>query len=243
MCTVTFIPVNKSVFITHNRDEKNLRSKAIPPEFYQVNGSRLLFPKDGEAGGSWVGMNEHGHAAVLLNGAYENHIPTPPYRKSRGLILLDLLSSGDLAGSFKTLHLDKIEPFTVVLWNGKNLTECRWDGSKKHSTELNPMVSHIWSSATLYDENIMQKRLSWFDQWKQKHPFPDLTEIVQFHLQGGDGDQSNDLRMNRDGMYSTLSVTAMEISNRAGRMRYIDLSDYTTDEKALIFKKRVVESQ
>ena len=83
MCTVTFIPVKKSVFITHNRDEQNLRTKALAPEHSLVHGTALLFPRDGKAGGSWAGMNEFGHAAVLLNGAFEKHLPKPPYRKSR----------------------------------------------------------------------------------------------------------------------------------------------------------------
>jgi hypothetical protein len=243
MCTVTFIPVNKTVFITHNRDEKKLRSKASAPVFNKLNGITLLFPKDGQAGGSWVGFNEHGHAAVLLNGAFKNHIPHPPYKKSRGLVFLDLLSSIDMLQDYGEQDLENIEPFTIILWNGTELYECRWDAEKKHIKELDASRPHMWSSSTLYDDSAVEKRLSWFNQWRQQNPQPDLNEVIRFHLEGGDGDEWNDLRMNRSTEFSTLSITAMELSRHAGKMRYIDLGDQASSEYRLTFKKAVVESR
>jgi uncharacterized protein with NRDE domain len=243
MCTVTFIPVRKSVFITHNRDEQNLRTKAFAPDHYLVHGTSVLFPKDGKAGGSWAGMNEFGHAAVLLNGAFEKHIPVPPYRKSRGLIFVDLLSSPDLLLSFQATDLRKIEPFTIVYWNGQELYELRWDAEKRFILQLDGTASHMWSSATLYDDVTINKRLSWFKQWKQKYAAPAIEDIIAFHLNGGDGDHANDLRMSRDGQLSTLSITAMEISRQQGKMKYMDLSDGSTKDVGIIFKKSRVESQ
>src|SRR5690349_166325 len=105
MCTVTFIPVDKKVFITHSRDEKNVRQRALPPAISVINDEQLLFPKDGKADGSWVGCSGRGKAAVLLNGAFRNHIPAPPYRMSRGLIFLELLAAADLASAFTSIDL------------------------------------------------------------------------------------------------------------------------------------------
>src|SRR5437763_16657004 len=117
MCTVTFVPVNNKVFITHSRDEKLVREKAIAPEVSVVKGSRLLFPKDGKAGGSWIGMNENGNVAILLNGAFIKHMAQPPYRRSRGLVLLDILAADDMVFFYQSLDLAGIEPFTIILWN------------------------------------------------------------------------------------------------------------------------------
>ena len=74
MCTVSFIPVQGKVFITHNRDEKIARPKALYPNEYNINGHKLLFPRDTAAGGSWFAMNQNGSAAVLLNGGYTKHV-------------------------------------------------------------------------------------------------------------------------------------------------------------------------
>jgi hypothetical protein len=243
MCTVTFIPVNKAVFITHSRDEYNNRSKALAPENSTVYGTNMIFPKDGKAGGSWAGFNEFGHAAVLLNGAFKKHEPSPPYRKSRGLIFLELLSSTDLVLSFQSLNLRGIEPFTIIYWNGTALYELRWDAERKYNLKLDGAKPHMWSSATLYDDDVMGKRLSWFKEWQRKHPAPGMKDIIRFHLTGGDGDVSNDLRMNRDGQMSTLSITSMELSRLSGMMKYIDLADNDTREIGLTFKQTRVASQ
>ena len=70
MCTVTFIPGKDRYFITSNRDEKMLRKPAIAPQPYVINGNTLVYPRDADAGGTWIAMNENGNAAVLLNGAF-----------------------------------------------------------------------------------------------------------------------------------------------------------------------------
>lgn len=84
MCTVSFIPVPGGALICSNRDEKIQRARAVPPKWYQVNGSPLLFPKDPDAQGSWIAMKPNGQMAVLLNGGWIKHEPVYPYRKSRG---------------------------------------------------------------------------------------------------------------------------------------------------------------
>ena len=66
----------------------NSETKAIGP------GEKIIFPKDPKAGGTWYAIDEFGTILVLLNGADEKHKVQLPYRKSRGLIVLDIISSG-----------------------------------------------------------------------------------------------------------------------------------------------------
>ncbi|MEJ0104484.1 MAG: hypothetical protein WDO19_18805 [Bacteroidota bacterium] len=58
--------------------------------------------------------------------------------------------------------LDEIEPFTLVIWEADELFECRWDGDKKYAKHLDKHVPHIWSSATLYNDEAIIKRKEWF---------------------------------------------------------------------------------
>src|SRR4051812_16770614 len=125
MCTVTFIPAGDTVFMVHSRDEKSLRPPAIAPKEYGVNGYTTLFPRDTQAGGTWIAVNAHGAAAVLLNGAFIKHAPGGSYRKSRGLVLLDIVASHDALLSWQRIDLENIEPFTVVLWCNGQLYEGR----------------------------------------------------------------------------------------------------------------------
>ena len=227
MCTVSFIPAGNRVFITHNRDEKSSRAKAIPPKEYTINGYTLLFPRDSNAGGTWIACTQNGQAGVLLNGAFTKHLHQPPYRKSRGLSFLDIVATADPIEGYHKADLGGIEPFTIILWTGNRLFECRWDGQQKHIHPQDAGLSHSWSSATLYDTGTINKRKSWFENWQQVCPNPSMEDIIQFHLHAGDGDTQNDLRMNRDGKLLTVSVTAMEIAEEKSTMQYIDLQDNT----------------
>lgn len=227
MCTVTFIPVADKLYITSNRDEKHWRSNAIPPAVYAGATGNLLYPKDGDAGGTWIAAHENGNAIVFLNGGFIRHTPEPPYRKSRGLILLDLIDDPDPAMAFGTIPLHQIEPFTAVLWSTGQLFECRWDGTKKYVTGLPDSQPHIWSSATLYDEEVVEKRKNWFRKWLQQHKHPSPDDILHFHQFTGDGDTHNDLRMNRNGQVFTVSVTLMALTDEMTQIHYLDLKNNT----------------
>ena len=152
MCTVSFIPVKDKCFITSNRDEKKSRKQAMPPAIYEFESGKLIYPKDGDAGGSWIALHENGNAAVLLNGAFEKHSPRPPYRISRGIILLDVLASENPIRRFDHVNLEKIEPFTIIIIEKGDLYECRWDSCRKYLRHLRSYRPYIWSSVTLYED-------------------------------------------------------------------------------------------
>jgi hypothetical protein len=235
MCTVTFIPVKDKFFITSNRDEKILRKPALPPTVYNLEGASIIFPKDSGAGGTWIAMHENGNAIVLLNGGFKKHTSAPPYIKSRGIVLLDVIKTISPFKTFSVLNLSGVEPFTIVLLDNSVLYECRWDGKNKYRKELDIIKPYIWSSVTLYDNEIVQKREQWFKEWLAKNPQPTMRDILNFHLFTGDGDKHNDLRMNRNGEMLTLSVTGMEINNDKGTMQYYDLIKNELYKKELYF--------
>ncbi len=204
-----------------------MRKPAFPPAIYWGNGSGLLYPKDADAGGTWISLQQNGNAAVLLNGAFTKHIPQPPYRHSRGIIFLDIIGAARPCFAFTKINLQNIEPFTIIIFEDKCLYECRWDGQQKHCIQLKNYRPYIWSSATLYAPEVVAKREFWFTQWLNKNPYPKQEDILQFHQFTGDGDINNDLMMNRDGKMLTVSVTGIELDKYAGKMRYIDLKNNT----------------
>lgn len=222
MCTVTYIPANGGALITSNRDEKRGRPPAMAPEFYTGRTGRLLFPKDARAGGTWFVLHEKGTALVLLNGARERHIPQPPYRSSRGLVLLELADSDNSIRTFKQLNLSEIEPFSVILVEENILNECSWDGIKKVHHPVDAAIPHIWSSVTLYDAEIRRQRLEWFEEWLQGHPLPDQENVLQFHRFAGNGDPQHSVLMNRGDSVLTVSITSLQITDGHARMFYQD---------------------
>jgi hypothetical protein len=241
MCTVTFINTGGKIFLTSNRDEKHRRKPAIAPEAYSFINGKIIYPKDADAGGTWFAAHENGNVIILLNGAFVKHDSAPPYRHSRGLIILKLLQHNDVIEQFNKIDLENIEPFTLVIWFDGKLYECRWDGSDKFFTEKDNSVSHIWSSATLYDDNIVYKRKKWFAEWLSKNKLPVQDDIFHFHQFTGDGDKHNDLLMNRDGEVFTVSITGVEISKDTAFVKYLDLLQHKVyTEQIYLLKTAVV---
>jgi Transport and Golgi organisation 2 len=236
MCTVTFIPSEHTVFLTSNRDEKHWRSLASSPALYTSTSGKIMFPRDGDAGGTWIAVHENGNAIVFLNGGFFAHTPQPPYRKSRGLILIDLIDSPEPYDLFVTIELNHIEPFTAIIWDDGRLFECRWDGVQRHAIQMDETKPHIWSSVTLYDPATIAKRNQWFEEWIQRNNSPLQDDILHFHQFTGDGDHHNDLMMNR-GQVFTVSVTSVAVSDNHAIMKYLDLKNNQSFQQELRFEK------
>lgn len=228
MCTVTYLPTDKdSYLLTSNRDEGTTRPAAISPKQYSINGKNILFPKDPLGGGTWIAYAEH-RAACLLNGGFEKHIPSPPYKKSRGLVLLDYFSFAD-ATDFAT-HYDftGIEPFTLVIAETNGLSEIRWTGKGHRSAALDPTLPHIWSSATLYTRETISLRQHWFRHWLEAQEGKErytVESIRHFHRNAGEGRKESDLVMSLEGMVRTVSITTLVKKGEAVEMIYEELPE------------------
>lgn len=225
MCTVTFVPVENGVLLTSNRDEWHSRSTAISPGIHTDGKHVLLYPMDKDGGGSWIATSNKGDAAVLLNGAFRRHARSGPYRKSRGMVLLEVMNGAEPLVQLERSVLQGIEPFTLVLYTGGMLYEFRWDGSKKFLARLSDKTPHIWSSVTLYDQTAAKQRKEWFYQWQESIINPGINEIIQFHRTAGTGDPANALLMKREDNIATVSITSIYLSRVRTEMRYHDIRD------------------
>ena len=239
MCTVSFIPSGNNFFFTSSRDEQAERPKAVLPEQYVINGRQIIYPKDSKAGGSWIAVNELGNAAVLLNGAMSAHRPEPPYRKSRGLVLIDLISSISSVDCFEESDFKGIEPFTVILFEDQNLLSGKWDGRMKWLESLHSNKPQIWSSVTLYDPAAIRKRENWFNDWLIQHAYPGTLDIIRFHQKGGGGDLENGILMNRNDRLLTNSISTIRLSPKTASFRYFDLRSGETAERSLTLQKTI----
>ncbi len=224
MCTITFIPKSKNDFIlTSNRDETPGR-ETFPPKIYEEEGVQLLYPKDGVAGGTWIGISEKKRAVTLMNGGFVAHKRKPFYRKSRGLVVKDLLKSDDLKTEIEKYDFNDIEPFTAIIIEWKTevqLFQLVWDGLDYHFSQ-EPLATQIWSSSPLYPENLKKKRELWFSEFLFKTIKPSEEEILQFHKTAGEGDLNSNLIMDR-GFIKTKSITQIVKNKETVEMRYEDL--------------------
>ena len=90
MCLVSFVPLKNGIVITSSRDEDTKREKPVLIRDWIRQEKSLNFPQDVK-GGTWIGYDNFNNFLVILNGGRTKHQRAAAYRKSRGLIVLDLL--------------------------------------------------------------------------------------------------------------------------------------------------------
>lgn len=234
MCTVSFVSANGKVIITSNRDENVLRPNAIAPKNYYINNKNIIFPKDTKASGTWFAVDENGTILVLLNGADEKHQVVLPYRKSRGLIVLDIIASLSPKDFWQEIDLENIEPFTLVLFQNNELFQLRWNGNKKETTSLDTNKNHVWSSVTLYPKNIRENRSDWFYAFLESNTEISETKMLHFHRYTEKENQENGLVINRNEELKTLSITQSVIEKNKIAVLHCDLVDNKEFETTFI---------
>ena len=223
MCTVTFLPLTNNNFIlTSNRDEQRLR-KTLMPKKYHENGIEMLFPKDKTAGGTWIGTSSKNRLVCVLNGGVVNHIKKDVYKKSRGVIAKEILQTATFNEYIEQLNLEGIEPFTMIIvdWNETqlNLYELIWDEIKKHFTKVENKPK-IWSSSTLYKNEMKETRKQWFLDWISSNEFTSENILKFHHSEIGDKEQS--VLMKRS-YVETVSITSVKKEDTTLEMLYEDV--------------------
>ena len=235
MCTVTYLPLGKNQFIlTSNRDESPVRKTTFPTK-YKEDGIALIYPKDELAGGTWIGLSERDRLVCLLNGGFELHQRKGPYKMSRGVIVKKILASENAVSFIENFSFDQIEPFTLILvdWNSHLATyELVWDGVTTHFKEL-PQEPKIWSSSTLYTQEMKRLRQDWFADWLIENEQFDQQEIMYFHSSTEKGTPETSLKMKRN-FVETVSVTSVKKEGDLCLV-YNDLLKGETTKQALVF--------
>lgn len=224
MCTVTYLPTQEGGYIlTSSRDERHHRGIAIPPRKYIVGNQSLFYPKDPDKGGTWFATQADGETLCLLNGAFQKHEPGKKYEVSRGVMLLEFFnytSPEDFAAQY---DFTPVEPFTLIFLKQRKLSVLKWDGENTFLENLDPEIPAVWSSVTLYNEGVIRMREEWFAQWLRQHSKFRQEEIMHFHRFGGEGDPATDIRMSREGVVQTVSISSVEWKPDAVRLQYDDL--------------------
>lgn len=160
MCTLSWIKESKQTLILFNRDESYSRSPEGPLEERTLGNTRVASPSDGDAGGTWIGINQKGCALALLN-HYPKGVSVPENPRSRGLLLselLDLESPRQLRERLSNTDLDLYPSFRLVAIDDQEVIEARWNRSQLIFNTPEPPLS----SSSVDDEAIPMARQTLF---------------------------------------------------------------------------------
>ena len=162
--------------VAANRDEHYDRP-STPPALLKANPA-ILAGRDLRAGGTWLGVNEHGVLAGILNRRWSptgkpvgrNPEREPPAKsgdrvegtdgeqeplpgtRSRGLLCLDILAlktAAEARGFIRT-HRDDYQPFTLLCADANDAWSAYNLGGQIKTNSLGPGL-HVFSNASEFD--------------------------------------------------------------------------------------------
>jgi|TARA_B110000967_G_C18901199_1_gene575282 hypothetical protein len=156
MCSIVILKQSDSewpVIIGANRDEM-IQRKSLPPARHWEEQKYIVAGKDVEAGGTWLGVNDYGLVAAVLNrmntlGPLEN-------KRSRGELVLDALEHADASEALNAIvdiEKDSYRGFNMVIADNTNAywVKCDEGGQQIEYFDIPDGLSMI----TAYDRNDM----------------------------------------------------------------------------------------
>ena len=221
MCTVTLLRQTDGLLLTMNRDERLGRAPEEAPAVHGLGGPiRWVGPRDGEAGGTWIGANAAGVVAGILNGYAEGDPITlgDPDAPSRGRILVELMGKRPRE-AWEWLHRDftpdGYPSFTMVVATAAEARVLSWrPGRTLERGEIGPGWSMLTSSAWRTDE-VTAWRQQEFDSWLESGARLG-GELPAFNLLEAEGREMWSPMMTRP-FSATRSLTLVRSSWALGR--------------------------
>jgi uncharacterized protein with NRDE domain len=223
MCTLTLNQAGPRFLLTFNRDEQRRRAPETPPALSRNDsGLGILAPRDGQAQGTWIGVNSRGVAACILNGYMENekyrHVDSTN-NISRGRIIPLVLS----AGGFKDVlqHIDSVmDPrlflsFTLVVMGEGNAIAVQWDGFEDLTVRRLESEWEMISSSSWKREEVLEWRREAFENWVRSGA-TFRGDLPALHLHQPAGKEAWSPLMEREET-ATRSITQIDLDPRGGR--------------------------
>ncbi len=236
MCTLTFVSLGENeCVITSNRDEDPGRPTSDSLQLKQQNQNTLMLPVDKTAGGTWIAASSAGKVHCLLNGAFKPHEFNPPYKLTRGLVLLESLKHPDLSTFHKSFDFEGIQPFTLVAFDlkHKQTEEIRFTGDELTHTKINSNKPSIWSAAQLYSKENIEFREELFNEFIADSSRVTPDNLLSFHKQENLSDPDKGFIINREEKVKTTSIIQVVLKNGDLKVRFEDLLNSRVDEKRL----------
>jgi Transport and Golgi organisation 2 len=228
VCTVTIVPAAGGFRLSCNRDERRDRPRASPPEAHAMGRHVATFPTDPTGGGTWVGVNDAGLAAAVLN-----RTPSPPAPRrreglrSRGLIIPALMDRTSLAEALEAaaaLSPGAFDMFRLVLAQGDTAAVVTSDGAA-FSIAISSLTQPIMlTSSSLGDAVVEEPRRLLFERLFACDAKRWLGAQRRFHRHQWHSRQHLSVRMERADA-RTVSRTDIDVRSRRIDLRYCPIED------------------
>ena len=223
MCTVSWIQSNDEYEVFFNRDELRTRLRAHPPKLQEWHGVKYIAPVDADAGGLWIGVNEFGLSAFLLNYYHARSYSKPGKRyTTRGRLVRDLMDCRtvkEAESRLRTRSFSKYRPFTIaVIEPRKPVLTLQWDG---HSAiDIDRDSIRPLSSSSFEAEKVIGHRIELFRNLEEHTASLDSEAIIDYQLTPDDERGAYGVCMRRSDA-QTVSFSHIKVGKKNIEFRYI----------------------
>lgn len=201
------------LLVAANRDEA-LARPSRPPAI-EPGSPKVLAPRDEKAGGTWLGLNEHGLFTGITNRA-----GTPPdlSRRSRGALVSDALQmqlAADLHGCLADIDPRAYNPFHL-LYADRTSAHLTWsDGEKLYRTDLPDGLHVVTERSFGAAENKREPQIRALFEEVARDGEPSLDALARLLARHGD-DPFAGVCVHADGFgYGTKSSFVMRLGDGA----------------------------
>lgn len=222
MCTVTIVPYHDGFRLMCNRDERRDRRAATPPTAHRAQHGTAIYPVDPVGRGTWIGLNDAGLAAAILNRTIDSDVPAgrPPLR-SRGLIIPHLLGRRSLTDALdvaEALDPSQFDLFRLVLVQRMAVVVLTSDGLALSLETMSASPPIMLTSSSLGDAVVETPRRRLFEQLVLKSGAWAAGQ-TRFHAHQWRSRPDISVTMERQAA-RTVSRTSIVVTSHAGELRY-----------------------
>lgn len=230
MCTVSLVPLPDGFRLSCNRDERRDRRAAAPPVVHNLTHRTAIFPVDPLGPGTWVGVNDAGVAAALLNRSGGSSLKyNRRDRLSRGLLIPRVLDAGSLAEAvdiYTSIDLAPFDPFQIVIVQEKRIAV----GASGQTAAISRQELSrplLFTSSSLGDSLVDAPRRRVFDRmFACGHQlWPDVQHL--FHSHQWPGRPEISVLMERSDA-KTVSQTVVDVRGTCVELRYREIDGAET---------------
>lgn len=226
MCTVTLRCGGGSLLLTVNRDERWDRAPEQAPRCIPGEPGRpaWIAPFDSASGGTWIGVNDRGVAACVLNG----YVPADDALRddrsvpSRGSIIPRILEEQGGEGPARvlgTLDFSAYPSFTLLVASPEGGEIVRWSHGGSLTRERVPTGWSFLTSSSWNEPEVVAWRRQAFDAWRDAGAAT-IHDIPAWHLLAPHGEEGAAPFMTRTNG-ATRSITTVRVDAERGTARLV----------------------
>lgn len=213
MCTVSWKLNPEGYELFFNRDEQLTRSDARPPKIIKPREISFIAPRDGDAQGTWLAVNEMGVGAFLLN---QYSSISRRGTQSRGNVALALGEAVNLADAkriMESLRLREFSPFRAgIALPDTGIFTWLWNGT---SLSFEGLQTDYLTSSSFQTESVVAARTNFFQAFNPS----DIGDYLTMHTSHYPEKGPFSVCLHRDDA-KTVSFSHITVRRHSIRFRY-----------------------